>query len=215
MKKLVTIGAILMVILLPLAAIAQEDQEKDVLEFGVFGGLSLPTGSVTSFSDSLGAKSGFNIGIDGGYFLTPNLTLGGSMVYHQLGIKKYSVTNNQHHRLYNPSVYLKYHFFGKSNFSPYVRADVGAAFVKFSTFVLDDGDRKYREIGYHPGLSAGAGVGAFYYTSDYSGFFVEAHLTEGFTKNVTWDFQGQKYTFGENITVVDLRAGIQVFFGSK
>ena len=87
--------------------------------------------------------------------------------------------------------------------------------MKFSTLVSDNGEQKYRELGYKPALSLGGGVGAFYYTSDYSGFFVEANLSEGFTKNVSKTFQDTEYKFGENITVLDFRAGIQVFFGKK
>lgn len=215
MKKLATIGIVLAMLLLPLVAMAQEEQEKDLLEFGIFGGVSLPVGAVTSWNDSLGAKAGFGFGFDGGYFLSPSLTLGAAFAYHQLGMEKTSIDNTQHHRLYNPSLYLKYHFFGNSNLVPYVKVNAGAAFVKFSTLVSDNGEQKYRELGYKPALSLGGGVGAFYYTSDYSGFFVEANLSEGFTKNVSKTFQDTEYKFGENITVLDFRAGIQVFFGKK
>jgi hypothetical protein len=216
MNKLVTIFAVLVALALPLAALAQTDQEKDVLEVGVSGGLSIPAGGASSFQDSLGGKVGFNVAVDCGYFLTPDLTLGGAIAFHQLGVKQISsIDNNQHNRVYVPTVYLKYHFFGNSNFVPYVKANVGAIFMKYSTLVEDHGNWKFREIGYHPGLAMGLGGGAFYYTSDYSGIFLEANFLEGFTKSVSHEYGGKTYSFGKNVTMLDIRAGIQVFFGSK
>jgi hypothetical protein len=215
MKKLVIVGLALALMTLPIMASADDSAEKDLLEVGFGAGLGIPAGGVTSWNDSLGAKSGFGLGFEVGYFLSPNVTLGFSMKYDQLGRKATAVDPKQHHRIYNPALYLKYHFFGNGNLTPYVSANVGLMFPKFSALVQDQGVTKYRELGYRPGLAVGVGAGAFYYTTDWSGIFIGADFTQGFTKKVSKMYGNDKYTFGENTTLLGIRAGIQVFFEPK
>ncbi|MFZ1683160.1 MAG: outer membrane beta-barrel protein [Candidatus Zixiibacteriota bacterium] len=215
MKKLVMVGLALALLSLPVVASADDSSEKDVLEVGLGGGFSVPAGGATNWNDSLGAKSGWALGGEIGYFLNANLTLGFSAKYSQFGRKETAIDPKQHHRVYNPALFLKYHFWGNSSFVPYVSGNFGLMFPKFSRIVVDNGASKYRELGYRPGLAAGVGAGVFYYTTDYSGLFIEADYTMGFTKKVTKAYQDQKYSFGKNISVMNVRAGIEVFFGSK
>jgi hypothetical protein len=143
--------------------------------------------------------------------------LGIGLTYNQLGIDATDAASERNHRFYNIALYGKYYFFSESRFAPYLKAHAGVDNAKFATSVRDDdgGDPKYREMSYDPVFAIGAGAGAFYYTSDVSGFFVEANIHQGFTKNAKGTYQGNAYKFGESATLFDLRGGIALFFGSS
>ena len=218
MSKLIRGLIVLSLCLVPVFGWAQDEatagDEKDVLEVNVGAGLGLPMGAIKDWKDTLGAKSGpagiFHVG----YFLSANLVLGVNFTFDQFGIDSSDPNLKQHHRLYSPGLYLKYHFFGTSDLVPFVELDAGADFVKFSTHVYDNGDPKYRELGYQPGFALGLAAGVHYYTSDFGGLFLQAGYHHGFTKNLTKTYGGNEYTFGENLNLLTLTAGIQVFFGS-
>lgn len=196
---------------------AQETEEKDFLEATIHGGLASPTGAVTNWSDTLGAKSGFLAGVEVGYFLTPSIVLGVDLSYYQLGIDATDAASDRHHRYYNIALYGKYYFFSESRFAPYLKAQAGVDNAKFTTSVRDNngGDPKYRDMSYDPAFAIGAAAGAFYYTSDVSGFYVEAGLHQGFTKNAKGTYQASSYKFGESTSMFELRGGIALFFGSN
>lgn len=218
MRKFLSVLFVLALCSLPVSSWAQEqaetDEEKDALEVNFSAGLGLPLGGVKTWNDSLGAKSGFSGSFHFGYFLTSNLVVGGMFTFSQFGIDTSDPTLAQHHRLYYPAAYVKYHFFGSSDFVPFVEANVGADFVKFSTFMYDGVVPKYREAGYTPGLGTGIATGFHYYTSDMGGLYFQLGYHHGFTKNETKLYGGNEYTFGEDLSMFSVNAGIQVFFGS-
>lgn len=218
MKLLSSVLGLFLVVGLTLAANAQDDvtEEQDVLEVSLYGGGFIPSGGVTEFGDSLGAKAGWQVGLDVGYFLQPEWVIGINLVYSQLGIDASDPNNTQHHRLYNPMIYVTRYFWGEGNLVPYVKGKAGLYNAKFSTAVTngDGTNLRYRELSYGPAVAIGGAVGVFYYTSDYSGLFAEAGYQTAFTKNVSKDFGGIEYTFGETTSIIDLHAGIRVFFGS-
>ena len=201
-------------LLCSLSVVAQdyEEEERDILEVSLFGGVGIPSGGISDWSDSLGAKTGWAVGVDFGYFLKSNLVLGLNFTYVQFEIDADNEANQLNHRLYNPSLYLKYYFFGEGNFAPYLKAHVGVDNAKFATFVPDPG--RYRELSYDPSFAFGGGAGVFYYTSDYSGLFLEVNYHQGLTDGAQKDYEGRTYDFGENIGLIDIHAGISVFFGS-
>ena len=204
-------------LLCSLTAVAQEyeEEERDILEFSVFGGGAFPGNSIKNWQDTLGAKSGFDLGFDFGYFLTPDLVLGLNFTYAQFAIDTDNEAKSLHHRLYNPALYLKYYFFiENSNFAPYVKGHVGVDNPKFTTFIGNVGLPRYRELSYDPAFAFGGGVGLLYYTSYYSGLFVEVNYHRALSKDVTKTYEGETYKFGENISLIDVHAGISVFFGS-
>jgi hypothetical protein len=218
MRKLIAICAVFVLLLgaMPVTGWAEDQQEApDVLEVNIFGGLGFPMGGVKTWSDSLGAKTGYNLGFHVGYFFTPNLVVGGTFTYDRFGIDTKDVYETQHHQLYSPAVYVKYHFFGGSDLVPFVEGQAGVDFVKFSATVVDRGVPIYREIGFKPAAAVGIGAGLFYYTSDFGGLFVQAGYHHGFTKKAKKDYQGQKLEFGENLDKLSVMAGLQVFFGGK
>ena len=199
-----------------LAADEPTTDEKDVLEVNIFGGLSMPMSDLKNWHDTLGAKTGLNAGLHVGCFLTPNIVLGATFSYNQYGINNSStLLEKQHHRIYSPAVYVKYHFFGTSSFVPFVEASAGADFVKFSTLVTDEGSLKYRELGYKPAFAFGIAAGVFLYTSDFSGFFVQAGYHGSSTKNAWKDYQNTRYYFGKGTSQFYVNAGIQAMFGGK
>ena len=216
MKRLSTFLTIALLVAVPIVAAAQEQaaEEKDALEVGLRGGLGVPAGGITSWNDSLGAKVGWNVGFEVGYFLTREMVLGVGFSFNEFGIDTKTTSLDMKHRLYTPKLYLKRYFFGESNWVPYAKVYAGLDFPKFATFVVDEGTGKFRQLSYNPGFAGGVGAGVFYYTSDYGGLFAEAEFQHGFTKNVTKTWGGTKYTFGESSSALEIRAGINVFFGS-
>lgn len=221
MRKLVFIVTGLLVLIFSSVCFAQDEQEKDFLEASIFGGLAAPTGGISNWSDSLGAKRGFTTGIEIGYFLTPRMVLGLTFSYSQFSINATGAgseeASQRHHRLYNPAIYGKYYFFSESHFAPYFKAQAGVDNPKFVTSVYDMPSiaPKYREMSYDPAFAIGGGAGLFYYTSDVSGFFIEANLHHAFSADAKGTYQDRAYRFGEASTLFDLHAGLAVFFGSS
>lgn len=215
MKKLVLIAAIVMVVLLPLVASAQAtDEERDMLEVSINGGLGLPVGSVKTWNDTLGSKTGLGFGGEIGLFLNKDMVLGMEFNYYQMGINTESSADQLKHRLYSSSLFLKRYFSGNSNFSPYVKLNAGLDFPKFATFVTDGGVGKFRELSYKGSFSLGIGAGLFYYTSDFSGIYAEANYHQVFSNGTKKVYQNQEYRFDGGISLIALKAGIRVFFGS-
>lgn len=205
-------------LLLPVGVFAQDeavaDEPQDILELSLYGGFGLPGGGAKDFGDSLGAKAGPGFGFDFGVFITPNTTIGLGFVYNQFDIDNDNPIIDQKHRLYSPRVYARHFFMGESDFVPFVKLHAGVDFNNFSTEVVDDGARKFRELAYSPAFAVGGGGGIFLYTADYSGFFLEASYHHAFAKDADKEYKGATYLFGDNYGILDIHAGLQIFFGS-
>ena len=207
---------------------AQDDDEeyaKDFIEVAIYGGGAIPMGGLsewtisneTTGTENLGAKFGWDVGFDIGHFLTTDMVLGINVTYAQFGIDNNTPElASMCHRLIGPAAYLKYYFSGESNLMPYVKGQVGVDVVKFTTRVWDQnvGAYEYRELSYKPGFAFSLGGGLFYYTHDYGGLYLEAAYRTALTKDVVGDYEGLEYTFGETAAIIDIHAGITVFFGS-
>lgn len=197
-----------------------EDEERDLLEVVVFAGAAIPGGGIKDWALSngpeIGAKTGLSFGGDIGYFLTSNIVMGINFTYSQHTHDTEAETGGLKHRFYNPSFYLKYYFFGESSLIPYVKAHAGADNSKFATQVYDRslGKLKIREISYDPIPAFGIGAGLFYYTSDYSGLYFEANFHYALSEDNEGTYQNTIYRFTENYSMIDIHAGVAVFFGS-
>jgi len=234
MKKISILLMVFLLLSFSMSNAQDEEDVKDDLEVSIFGGLGMPFGSVTDWHDSLGAGLGWDVGIEVGYFLTPKLVLGVNFTYYELsidvptdptitdsdggpGVTFISLSSSAKglsHRYYNPSLYLKYYFFGESNWVPYIKGHVGVDNAKFTTLVEgEETVTRYRSLSYDPNFAFGFGGGLFYYTSDYSGLYIETNFHYSAGKNAEKDY-GKIYVFGENATLFDIHAGISVFFGS-
>jgi len=231
MKNFSTILVVLVALTLYTSVCAQndvaEETGRDFLEVALFGGLSMPAGGINDWTTTgsnalevltLGAKTGFDFGLDIGYFVTPKIVSGLNYTYSQYGIDTdIAGPDSRSHRIYSLAAYGKYYFFGESNFVPYLKVQAGVDFPKFTTSVYDDNvsGYVYREFSYNPGLAFGFGAGLFYYTHDFGGLYAEANFRNGLTDEVTGKAGDREYTFGTNETVVELHAGIKVFFGEE
>ncbi|MGH8014934.1 MAG: hypothetical protein ACREBV_01945, partial [Candidatus Zixiibacteriota bacterium] len=93
-------------------ALGQEEQAyvKDFMEVNLFGGGGIPSGDLKDFGDTTGAKTGFNIGLDAGFFITENLVGGLNFTFTEMSIEDNTTVGGLHHKLYNPNLYLKYYF---------------------------------------------------------------------------------------------------------
>jgi outer membrane protein W len=216
MKRSLVNLALVILLLLSVTAVAQEyeDEERDFLEFSFYGGLGIPSGGISNWQDSLGAKTGWQLGMDAGYFLTSNLVLGLNFTYMQFAVDNTNEASLLHHRLFNPAIYLKYYFFGESNFVPYLKGHAGVDNPKFATLLTELPQPAYRELSYDPGFAFGFGAGAFYYTSDYSGLFLEVDYHMGLTDTAEKDYGGTVNVFGENIGLINIRGGLSVYFSA-
>jgi hypothetical protein len=217
MKRRVLYFVIALAALLPLMVSAQTessaDEEHDFLEVGLQAGLGIPFGSVKTWNDTLGAKAGLNLGGEIGMYLNKDYVLGFQFNYYQMKINTSAPVGNLKHRLYSNSVYLKRYFSSNSNFVPYVKVNAGIDFPKFTTWVIDGLDRKFRELSYKGAFGAGLGAGMFYYTSDFGGFYVEADYHHTFSNGVKKDYADSEYKFPGTISMLDIKAGVRVFFG--
>jgi opacity protein-like surface antigen len=222
--------SLLLVALMALGSVvmAQEEEEtvKDFMEVAIYGGGSLPVGGLTDWSttnpttgtEELGTKFGFDAGFDVGHFLTPTLVLGLNFTYGQYGIDSDSAeVASLNHRLICPSLYLKYYFAGESNFMPYVKLHAGVDVAKYTTRVYDGNEESYvyRELSYDPAPAFGIGGGVFYYTFDYGGVYAEANYHMALTSDVKGKYGDLEYNFGETASVLEVHAGVKVFFGGE
>lgn len=224
MKRLSVLGSLLMVMLLSVNAVAQDEDEyayNDILEFALYGGVGVPGGDVTEWGDSLslGATSGWSIGFDFGYFVSPRITIGVNLIYTRLGVDTDAGTDlasDLNHHLYTPNLYLKYHFVSETNWLPYLKGQVGLENAKFVTAIdRPSAPRVYRELSYSPSLSVAAGAGIFYYVHDYGGLFLEANYRYSFTEDAEKELDEGTRVFGSNMSTIDVHAGIRVIFGSS
>jgi len=231
MKMFSWLLAVLLLLALNAGVVAQDDEdeyEKDFMEAAFFGGGAMPMGGLSDWTcyndatgvEELGTKFGYGVGFDVGHFLTPTLVVGVGFNYSQFTIDSDSTAvASMHHRLISPSAYLKYYFVGESNLMPYIKAHAGVDVAKYTTRVFDinvaGGAYEYRELSYHPAFAFGFGGGLFYYTHDYGGLYLEANYHMALTSDVISEYQGIEYTFGETASILDIHAGIKVFFGSE
>lgn len=209
MKNLILI--VISLLLISGTALAQDEDYfvKDVLEVNFYGGAGIPSGNLSDFSDTLGAETGINYGLDIGYFLTNDLVFGFNFSFTQFSIKDSDGTGDLNHKLYSPNLYLKYYFTGESDFIPYLKGSAGLEFAKFTTFVTSPG--RYREISYDPVLAYGAGAGIFMFVSDFSGLFFEANYRGAVSAADTEaNFQDNIYKFGSDLGRIDIHAGVRV-----
>ncbi|MFQ5453897.1 MAG: hypothetical protein ACE5D6_06890 [Candidatus Zixiibacteriota bacterium] len=217
MKK-VLLSLTIMVLFFGLNALAQDDDyDRDIVEINFFGGMGIPVGEVTDWNDSLGMKNGFEIGIEVGYFVTDKFTAGFNFMFSQYSIDAAEndlAAANLKHRLYNPSLFLKYYLLAESNWAPYIKVHAGLDNPKFTTFVINPAENRYRQISYDPAFAFGIGAGLFYYTSDYSGLFIEGNYHFAASSDIEASYLGNKYLFRNNLTIIDIHAGIRILIGS-
>ena len=214
MKNLLSIA--LSLLLIGGTALAQDEDffVKDVLEVNFYGGAGIPSGNLSDFSDSLGAETGINYGLDLGYFLTNDMVFGFNFSYTQFSIKDSDDTGDLNHKLYSPNLYIKYYFTGESDFIPYLKGSTGLEFAKFTTFVDNSAGRRFREISYDPVLAYGAGAGFFYFVSDFSGLFLEANYRAAVSAAETEaTYQDDIYLFGSELSRIDIHAGVRILIG--
>jgi hypothetical protein len=230
MKMFSWLLAAFLLLTLSTGAMAQDDEDeyvKDFAEAAIYGGLALPMGGISDWTatnpltgvEDLGTKTGLSFGLDVGHFLTYNMVVGLNFTYTRFGIDSDSAAvATLHHILYSPAAYFKYYFVGESNWMPYIKFHAGIDVPQFTTRIggvdVVSGEGRYRELSYSPAFAFGFGGGLFYYTHDYGGLYLEANYHMGLAKDSDKSYATSSFVFGENIGVLDLHAGIKVFFGS-
>lgn len=221
MRKQTLIAALLILLIFNFSIFAQDEEEyqpNDVLEISLFSGLSSPKGGITEWNDGLNADNGFNFGLDVGYFLNPNFVFGLNFTYTKFDVEVPALLPEAEltsHRLYNGNLYLKYIQLTSSNFEPFVKAYIGIENPKFTTYVQNPDQDRLRLTSYDPGLAYGLSAGLFYFTSDYSGIYIEGKYHGATTSNVTANYLDLTYDFNKNVSKFDINIGIRLLGGSK
>ncbi len=211
MNKKSALLALLLLLALALSAFSQDDEEKwRNFEVEVYGGLSVPSGTLSDWNDSLGAKTGYNMGLAGAYYFTEKICAGTYFTYTQFNIKDYTLS----YRLYDGGLYGKYCFVGESNFEPYVKLTGGVVWPKFATWIGDD-KNILRELSYDPALNFGLNIGMLYYTSDFGSIFVELGYNYDLLKDSQSDYAHDNFKLPDNANYINVRAGLTVFFGPE
>ncbi len=217
MKKTSVVFILAMFLIFASAVIAQDEEEEGKwrnFEVSMNIGLTMP--SNIDWYDTLAAKNGIHFGMSGGYYLTERICFGSYFSYSQMAPEEVSSfdISDQKYQMYNVGLYGKYAFSGESNFEPYVKISAGINFAKFATWV---GDFRtiLREVSYDPAFSAGADLGASYFTSDYGALFLEVGYHFDKLKNTPAEYAGEEYPFPEDIKYLELSAGVIVFFGPE
>jgi len=211
MKKTGLLFTSILVLAFAITAFAQEEEaDWRNFEFTAHSGITLPTGSLKTWNDSLGAKTGLNFGGSGGLYFNEKFCLGAYFNYTQSPMNLY----NLHYKQYDMGAYAKYAFVGESNFEPYVKLSAGLDFAKFATWV-DPANNRLREVSYDGGLAFGAYAGFLFYTSDYGGIFAEAGYHLANLKDNPGEHAGKEYYFKDNLKYLDIKVGVMVFFGPE
>ncbi len=216
MKKTLALTLLMLLVLFNLSAVAQDDDdeiEKDNAEFTFFGGIASPAGDFSDWGgDSLKVASGVDMGLEGGYFFTPSFVTGAGFTYTSFGIDSDNeLTTDLSHRLYSPYAYAKYYLPTDGNFVPYVKGTFGVDYIKFTTWINNTDGPRYRQAAYDPAISYSIGLGAFYYTADYSGFFIEGNYRMTASEDVQYRDEAP---FGVKAAIMEFHAGFRVLIGS-
>jgi len=213
MKSLRLLFALIALMAFSFTAYAQDDDEEKWRNFevGIHTGLSLPSGDLADWNDSLGAKTGFNFSVSGGYYFTGNLATGIYMSYTQNGMPG---DYGMKYRLVDAGFYAKYAFSNESNFEPYVKLTGGIIWPKFPTWITVDQNR-LREQAYDPAMSFGGYLGMLWYTAEYGGLFLEVGYHNDFTEGTEADWHGEIYKMPSNLNYIEIRTGVTAFFGPE
>ncbi len=211
-----TKGSIALAIVILLAvnftAVAQ-DEERDIVEMNFFGGFGIPGSGVSDWVTQgydRAAKTGYDVGLEAGWFVKPNFVVGVNFTYTEFSIEDDTLSHA--HRLFNPNLYAKLLFEGESNWTPYLKGHLGLENAKFSTLVDNPSGRRYREISYDPAIAMGVGAGLIYYTAYYSALFIEFNYHTAMTEKVEATYLNTQYEFGKNLTTYDIHAGFHLVF---
>src|SRR3989304_5958 len=87
MKRLIPFTLFLALLAVNFAgAQEQEGYVKDLMEVNFFGGGGFPSGDIEDFSDTVGAKTGYNFGLDAGFFITQAWVAGLNFTYTEFKI---------------------------------------------------------------------------------------------------------------------------------
>lgn len=197
---------------------AQEEESRDVLEVLIKGGLAIPDGGIKNWNDGVDAKTGWNFGVDIGYFYKENLVIGFKFLYQQMSISTDRLADNSlqnsKHRLYSPNLYVKYIRISESRWEPYVSGHLGVENAKFTSEVANTIQNRYRALSYGPALSYGLSAGLFYWNSDYSGLFLEGTFHGASTNSVSASYSGNNYSFETNLRTFDINFGVRFLFST-
>ncbi len=187
--------------------------EDAIFEVSLGGGLAIPTGGFSNYWDSLGAKSGYELDLSGGYFLTPNLSIGLAFELAQFTID--NPINPQHYRLYTLGLYGKYFSGLDSKVSPYLRVQSGITIPNFSAPLAANPGKAFHESQFSPAFDALIGLGARISTSDGGGIFLEASYR--FTKlgGNTSSFESETLVLPGDVSHIQLTIGFGFDFGPK
>ena len=99
-------------------------------------------------------------------------------------------------------------------YAEYSKVTCGAVYSKFPTWV-GSLNNKLREESYYSDLSLGGYLGVLYYTSDYSGIFIEFGYHNDLLKGVEAYYEGDTFTIDHNVNYYELAGSEYITFTSN
>lgn len=212
MEKLKLFFALFCILILALPASAQEEEEKwRNFEVSLVSGLSMPTGDLKEWKDTLGAKTDIHFNLQGGYFFSEKLAVGMYFNFTDYDIDDdYGVG----FKMYDAGLYTKYAFSNESYFEPFLKISGGMLWPKYPTWVTPT-QKSLRELSYDPGFTFAAYFGLLYYTSEFGGIFLEVGYHNDFLDGSEATYHDESYTIDINASYLEINAGINVFFGPE
>ncbi len=217
MKKIVVLG--ILIVLMAFTSMNAQDL-TGMFNVSPFAGIGIPTGAFQAdlIPDAgVHRKMGFKFGAYAEYFFTPNIGAGLDFMYATFGAK--DVGDLQRDDKFNIVMFGahgKYVAMPESEIRPYGLAGFGLAMPKWKDFedpetsdLLEfDIDSKFYLMGE---------IGVMYFVSPMISIFAEAGGCYIMTKDAktTFTYEGEEMErkFDYNITFVDFRVGVNIWFG--
>ncbi len=187
--------------------------EDAIFEGSIGAGFAIPSGGFSNYYDTLGANTGLELDFSGGYFVTPNLSLGVAFEYAQFSVD--NPNNPQHYRFYTFGVYGKYFTGLDSKVSPYLRVQGGLTIPNFSAPLTMSPPDTFAETQFEVGFDGLIGVGARISTSSKSGIYLEADYHFKQISGATGNFGDEILTLPGDAAYIQLNMGIGFDFGPK
>ena len=219
MRKLIVL-AVLIILIAFSSANAQDLMNK--FNVSPFAGIGIPTGAAQAElipEAGLYRNMGIKFGANAEYFFTPNIGAGVQFMYATFSAKDVlDMEMDDKLNLIMFGVQGKYVALPESEIRPYGVVGAGLAMPTWKDFEDPETEEMIEfDIDSKPYLSGA--IGAIYFVSPMVSVFAEAGghyiMTEGATTTVTYEGEEQELEFDYDITFIDVKVGVNIWFGGS
>jgi len=213
------IGLAVMVILLAAGMTGAQDLTGKFC-ISPSGGVGIPTGFFAADlqENSMYRTTGFIFGAGADYFFTPYLGAGVDFFYASFGAKEYSgITLDDKFNFFKYGVHLKGVLPLEGKARPYAIASFGMVSPKWKDFGVEGSEIPIQDVKIDAAFYFTGTLGAMYFVTPTISVFLEGGgsylMLENAESETEIDGEIVKADFGENVTFIDIRAGVSFWFG--